>query len=102
MYKFKVPVPSRPPKEPAYIDTTGRPWALPSNDEQNDEYFTEWSGNFWYVWFQGAELECPEEDEIIYADGFEAKVVHVNRLYRTMRAVVELEVYKDTKYNKNV
>jgi len=47
-------------------------------------------------------LECPEEDEIIYADGFEAKVVHVNRLYRTMRAVVELEVYKDTKYNKNV
>tara|TARA_B110000008_G_scaffold155306_1_gene156206 strand:- start:4893 stop:5201 length:309 start_codon:yes stop_codon:yes gene_type:complete len=102
MYKFKVPVPSRPPKEPAYIDTTGRSWALPSDDEQNDDYFTEWSGNFWYVWFQGAELECPEEDEIIYADGFEAKVVHVNRLYRTMRAVVELEVYKDKKYNKNV
>ena len=31
---------------------------LPSNDEQTDEYFTEWSGNFWYIWFKGAELEC--------------------------------------------
>ena len=91
---FRVPVPRKPPED-AMEDSFGRKWVKVNPDEEDDNYFVEWEGDFWYVWFQGAELDCPEEDETIYFATVKGEVGSIWRSYNTMRAVVEMNVYKD-------
>lgn len=91
---YRVPVPRKPP-ENAIEDSLGRKWYKVNNKEDADAYFTEWDGDYWYVWFQGKDLECPEEDEIINFKDTRAEVQTVHRSYRSMRAVVEIILYKD-------
>lgn len=91
---FRVPVPRKPPAD-AMEDSMGRKWIKVNPSETDDNYFVEWDGDYWYVWFQGAELNCPEEDEtIVFLNGM-AEVRNIWRSYNTMRAVVEINVYKD-------
>ncbi len=92
--KFRVPVPTRPPKK-AITDSRGRKWTKVEPKEEDEEYFIEWDGDFWYVWFQGFDLECPEEGEVIDFEDMKAEVDTVRRSYRAMRAVVELTLYKE-------
>lgn len=92
--KFRVPVPSRPP-EKAITDCRGRKWIQVEPKEEDEDFFIEWDGDYWYVWFQGSELECPEEGEVIYFEDMRGEVNTVHRSYRAMRAVVELTLYKE-------
>ena len=88
--KYRNPVPSKAPKD-ALVDSTGRKWARAG--DVVDQFYT-WDGDYWYVWFKG-KLQPPEEDEVIEFENMQAEVVSVHRSYRAMRAVVELNVYKD-------
>ncbi len=90
---YRVPIPSKPPKS-AITDSLGRRWKKVEPTEEDENYFIEWDGDYWYVWFQGSKLECPEEDEEIDFGDTVGKVQTVRRSYDTMRAVVEMEVYK--------
>lgn len=90
---YRVPVPRKPP-ENAVVDSLGRKWYKVESNEATDTYFTEWDGEYWYVWFQGKALECPEDDEIIEFEDMRAEVQTVHRSYRSMRAVVEMILYK--------
>ena len=92
--KFRVPVPTRPLKK-AITDSRGRKWTKVEPKEEDEDYFTEWDGEFWYVWFQGSDLECPEEGEVIDFEDMKGEVDTVRRSYRAMRAVVELTLYKE-------
>ncbi len=93
---YRIPIPSKPPKN-AIMDSVGRKWLKITPKEEDEKYFTEWQGDFWYVWFQGKNLSCPEEDEEIdFGDTF-GSIQTVRRSYNTMRAVIEMEVYKDDK-----
>jgi len=95
--KFRSPVPRKVSKD-AIEDTDDRKWLKKEPKESDDDFFTAWDGDYWYVWFR--DNVCPEEDEIIYFDhgakGTTFKVERVYRLYDEKRAVVEMEVYKDT------
>ena len=94
--RFKGPIPSRPPKDKTIEDSEGRKWMKVEPKECDENYFVEWDGDYWYVWFQGNALECPEEDEMIqFKNGVKGQVQTVRRAYNTMRAVVEIVLYKD-------
>jgi len=43
--KFRVPVPTRPPKK-AITDSRGRKWTKVEPKEEDEEYFIEWDGVF--------------------------------------------------------
>lgn len=88
--KYRNPVPSKPP-ENAITDSTGRQWVRSCTI--SNEFYS-WDGDYWYVWFKG-KLEPPEEGETIRFENSSAEVVSVLRSYRSMRAVVELNLYKD-------
>ena len=90
---FRVPVPRRPPED-AIEDSLGRSWTSVKPSEDDENYFVEWDGDYWYVWFQGKDLECPEEGEIIEFEDTRGEVQTVRRSYRSMRAVVEMVLYK--------
>lgn len=92
--KYRVPVPSRPPKD-AITDSRGRKWVKVEPKEEDEDYFVEWDGDYWYVWFQGSDIECPEEGEVIDFESMKGEVETVRRSYRVMRAVVELTLYKE-------
>jgi len=91
---YRIPIPSKPPAD-ATKDSLGRKWSKLDPNEDDENYFIEWDGDYWYVWFQGKDLYCPEVDEEIDFGDTKAKVLTVRRSYNTMRAVIEIELYKD-------
>lgn len=92
--KYRIPIPSKPPSN-VMEDSFGRKWSKLDPKEEDENFFTEWDGDYWYVWFQGKDLDCPEVDEEIDFGDTKATVLTVRRSYNTMRAVVEIELYKD-------
>lgn len=93
---YRIPIPSKPPTD-AIEDSLGRKWFKVKPNEDDENFFTEWQGDYWYVWFQGKDLDCPEVDEEVDFGDTKATVLTLRRSYNTMRAVVEMEVYKDDK-----